>query len=146
MKCLGDRTSNTNCYNLRAKNIDPWHDNVLKAKIWDLTMAEPIQAITLPPPQDPVQEGEWLRNSLEGWLNEEFLPEPVNEQIARRAAQIFVRQRMEGENDLGSLVIAIITEMQAFDFSKSFYGEFAIANAVSDLLLDSLGIDRCCGQ
>ncbi len=109
-------------------------------------MAEPIQAITLPSPQDPVQEGEWLRNSLEGWLNEEFLPEPVNEQIAKRAAQIFVRQRMEGENDLGSLVIAIVTEMQAFDFSKSFYGEFAIANAVSDLLLDSLGIDRCCGQ
>lgn len=52
---------------------------------------------------------------------------------------------MEGENDLGSLVIAIVTEMQSFDFSKSFYGEFAIANAVSDLLLDSLGIDRCCG-
>ena len=118
----------------------------LLAKIWDLTMAEPIQAITLPPPQDPLQEGEWLRNSLEKWLNEEFLPEPVNAQIARRAAQIFVRQRMEGENDLGSLVMAIVTEMQAFDFSKSFYGEFAIANAVSDLLLDSLGIDRCCGQ
>ena len=53
---------------------------------------------------------------------------------------------MEGENDLGSLAIAIVTEMQEFDFSKSFYSEFAVANAVSDLLLDSLGIDRCCGQ
>jgi len=31
-----------------------------------------------------------------------FLAEPVNQQIAQRAAQIFVRQRMEGENDLGS--------------------------------------------
>jgi len=53
---------------------------------------------------------------------------------------------MEGENDVGSLVIAIVTEMQAYDFSKSFYGEFAIANAVSDLLLESLGIDKCCGE
>jgi hypothetical protein len=53
---------------------------------------------------------------------------------------------MEGENDLGSLVIAILTEMQGFDFSKSFYSEFAIANAVSDLLLKSLGIDSCCGE
>jgi len=44
------------------------------------------------------------------------------------------------------LVLAIVTEMQSFDFSKSFYGEFAIANAVSDLLLESLGIDKCCGQ
>ena len=109
-------------------------------------MAEPIEAITLPPSQNPLQEGEWLQNVLLRWLDEEFLPEQVNQQIAQRAAQIFVRQRMEGENDLGSLVIAIVTEMQAFDFSKSFYGEFVIANAVSDLLLESLGIDRCCGQ
>ena len=109
-------------------------------------MADPIPPITLPSAHNAQQEGEWLTNVLQRWLDEEFLPEPVNQQIARRAAQIFVRQRMEGENDLGCLVIAIVTEMQAFDFSKSFYGEFAIANAVSDLLLDSLGIDRCCGQ
>jgi hypothetical protein len=109
-------------------------------------MAEPIQAITLPAAQQPQQEGQWLRASLQQWLDQEFLPEAVNQDIAERAAQVFVRQRMEGENDLGSLVIAIVTEMQAFDFSKSFYSEFAIANAVSDLLLDSLGIDRCCGQ
>jgi hypothetical protein len=109
-------------------------------------MTEPIQPIALPPAQHPQQEGKWLQETLQRWLDQEFLPEPINQQIAQRAAQIFVRQRMEGENDLGSLVIAIMTEMQAFDFSKSFYGEFAIANAVSDLLLDSLGIDRCCGQ
>jgi hypothetical protein len=83
---------------------------------------------------------------LHQWLNEEFIPEDINREIAERAAQIFMRQRMEGENDLGCLVIAIITEMRSFDFSKSFYGEFAIANAVSDLLLESLGFDKCCGQ
>lgn len=109
-------------------------------------MVEPIPPITLPPAQNPQQEGEWLRDALLAWLNHEFIPEPINQQIADRAAQIFVRQRMEGENDLGSLVIAIVTEMQAFDFSQSFFSEFAVANAVSDLLLDSLGIDRCCGQ
>ncbi len=109
-------------------------------------MVEPIPNIVLPPAQVPQQEGVWLERALLNWLNQEFLPEPVNEQIARRAAQIFVRQRMEGENDLISLVLAIVTEMEAFDFSNSFYGEFAIANAVSDLLLESLGIDRCCGQ
>jgi hypothetical protein len=108
-------------------------------------MAETIPPITLPPMNNPQQEGEWLENALHNWLNQEFLPETVNQKIAQRASQIFVRQRLEGENDLGSLVIAIVTEMQAFDFSKSFYSEFAIANAVSDLILDSLGIDRCCG-
>jgi hypothetical protein len=109
-------------------------------------MSQPITPITLPPVEKPQQEGEWLQAALVKWLDEEFIPETVNQEIAQRASQIFVRQRMEGENDLGSLVIAILTEMQAFDFSKSFFSEFAIANAVSDLLLDSLGIDRCCGQ
>lgn len=109
-------------------------------------MVEPIPPITLPPATNPVQEGEWLQRNLHKWLDQEFLPEAVNHTIAQRAAQIYVRQRMEDENDLGSLVLAIISEMQAFDFSQSFYSEFAVANAVSDILLDSLGIDRCCGQ
>lgn len=109
-------------------------------------MVDPIQAITLPTALNPAQEGEWLKAALHQWLDQEFIPEAVNQTIAERAAQVFVRHRMEGENDLGSLVIAIVTEMQAFDFSASFYSEFAVANAVSDLLLDSLGIDRCCGQ
>ncbi|HIK29949.1 MAG TPA: hypothetical protein IGS17_04590 [Oscillatoriales cyanobacterium M59_W2019_021] len=109
-------------------------------------MAEPIPPITLPPAENADREGEWLQQSLHQWLDEEFIPEPVNAEIAQRAASIYVRQRMEGENDLGALTIAIVTEMQGFDFSQSFFGEFAIANAVSDLLLDSLGIERCCGQ
>ncbi len=109
-------------------------------------MTEPIPAITLPPVTNATEEGEWLRTALQQWLDQEFLPEAVNHDIASRAAQVYVRQRLEGENDVGSLVIAIVTEMRGFDFSKSFYSEFAVANAVSDLLLDSLGIDRCCGQ
>lgn len=108
--------------------------------------AKPIAPITLPDVQNPEKEEEWLLEALHIWLNEEFLPEAVNLKIAQRAAKIFVRQRMEGENDLGSLVIAIIAEMRGFDFSRSFYGEFTVANAVSDLILDSLGIDRCCGD
>ena len=108
-------------------------------------MTEPIQSVTLPPSQNPQQEGEWLRASLQQWLDTEFLPEAVNHDIAQRASQVFVHQRMEGENELIPLVMAILTEMQSFDFSKSFYSEFAVANAVGDLLLDSLGIDRCCG-
>ncbi|MFE4104929.1 hypothetical protein [Almyronema epifaneia] len=109
-------------------------------------MAEPIESITLPPAEHPSQEGKWLQAALQRWLDEEFLPEAVNQNIAQRASQVFVRQRMEGENDLNALVMAILTEMQGFDFSKSFYSEFAIANAVGDLLLASLGIDRCCGN
>lgn len=109
-------------------------------------MTDPLNPIMLPPPKDVHQEGQWLRSSLLTWLNAEYLPEPANRIIAERVAQVFVRQRMEGENDVGCLVMAILTEMQSFDFSDSFYGEFTVANAVGDLLFDSLGIDRCCGR
>jgi hypothetical protein len=109
-------------------------------------MIDPLSPIELPPPQDALQEGQWLETALLTWLNAEYLPEPANRTIAERVAQVFVRQRMEGENDVGSLVMAILTELQAFDFSESFYGEFTVANAVGDLLFDSLGIDRCCGR
>ncbi len=108
-------------------------------------MAEPISPVTLPPAENAHQEGAWLQTALLHWLDEEFVPEAVNHTIAARAAQVYTRQRLEGENDVGTLVIAIVTEMRHFDFSKSFFSEFAVANAVSDLLLDSLGIDRCCG-
>lgn len=110
-------------------------------------MTEPIGSITLLPATDAIEEGVWLQSSLQMWLDREFIPESINATIALRAAQIYTRQRMEGENDLGSLVIAIVTEMQAFNFQESFFGEFTVANAVSDLILESLGIDnRCCGN
>lgn len=107
---------------------------------------EPINSIELPAPEDAIKEGQWLKVTLHKWLDEEFLPEIINGHIAARASQVFVRQRMEGENNLNALVLAILTEMQGYDFSKSFYSEFAIANAVGDLLLESLGIERCCGN
>jgi hypothetical protein len=109
-------------------------------------MAEPIPSITLPGCKNAEQEAGWLKHHLQNWLDQEFLPEPVNQTIAQRASEVFLRHRLEGENDLNGLVLAILTEMQPFDFSKSFYSEFAVANAVSELLLKSIGIDTCCGN
>jgi len=109
-------------------------------------MFEPVHPITLPPVQAPEREARWLKESLHQWLDQEFIPEPVNQMIAQQASQLYLRQRLEGESDLGALVVAILTEMKGFDFSQSFFSEFAIANAVSDLILESLGVDHCCGQ
>lgn len=102
-------------------------------------MADSIPAITLPPSQDLESEKIWLQAALHEWLNGQFIPEAVNQEIAARAAQVYVRQRLEGEDDLGGIVLAIVLEMKSFDFSESFFGEFPVANAVSDLLLKRLG-------
>jgi hypothetical protein len=106
-----------------------------------------IPSVTLPIADQPEQEGAWLRDRLHQWLDAQFIPEAVNGDIARQASQIFVRQRMEGETDLITLVIALVTELEGYDFSKSFFGNFTVANAVSELVMESIGIDsRCCGQ
>jgi hypothetical protein len=109
-------------------------------------MVDPIPSVMLPVCQNADREAGWLQVNLLDWLDHEFLPEPVNQKIAKRASEVFFRHRLEGENDLNGLVLAILTEMQPFDFSKSFYSEFAIANAVSELLLKSIGVDTCCGN
>ncbi|HIK24399.1 MAG: hypothetical protein P3X23_011300 [Thermosynechococcus sp. Uc] len=109
-------------------------------------MSTPIPPIQLPPCGDCTADAEWLEQALLHWLNTEYLPEAVNLAIAQRAAQVYRRQRLEGEHDLGGILLALVTELQEFDFSQSFYSEFAVANAVSDLLLQRLGIEPCCGK
>ncbi len=108
-------------------------------------MSTPIPPIQLPPCGDCTADAAWLEQALLDWLNTEYLPEAVNQAIAQRAAQVYRRQRLEGEHDLGGILLALVTEFQEFDFSQSFYSEFAVANAVSDLLLRRLGIEPCCG-
>ncbi|WP_071516410.1 hypothetical protein [Geitlerinema sp. PCC 9228] len=109
-------------------------------------MAEAISPIQLPEVTCAQSEREWLQNALQQRLDREYPPEPVNQEIAAQAAHVYIRQRMEGENEVGAIAIALITEMQAFDFSQSFYGECAVANMVSELLLERMGIASCCGR
>ncbi|MEM8602596.1 MAG: hypothetical protein AAGF24_02010, partial [Cyanobacteria bacterium P01_H01_bin.121] len=71
-------------------------------------MSDPIPPVTLPPALDAQQEGQWLQAALQRWLDTEFIPEIINQDIAARAAQVFVRQRLEGDDDLGALVLAIV--------------------------------------
>jgi hypothetical protein len=106
-----------------------------------------IPSVTLPIADQADQEAAWLQGRLHRWLDEQFIPEAVNGAIAQRAAQIFLRQRIEGETDMITLVMAMVTELEQYDFSKSFFGNFTVANAVSELVMESMGIDsRCCGQ
>ena len=111
------------------------------ADSWVLAIVtEPLAPITLPPAQDAIAESQWLQTALQAWLDQEFIPEAVNVDIAQRAAKVYERQRMEGETDVGCLLLAILLEMRGFDFSQSFFSEFAVANAVSELLFRHWGL------
>jgi len=91
----------------------------------------------------PIWANGWLRFCGSGRIKS---LEPINQQIARRAAQILCDSWMEvGENDLALLVPAIVTEMQAFDFSKVLW-RVCDRQRSQRSTLDVWGIDRCRGQ
>ncbi len=104
-------------------------------------MIEPIRPVTLSASGDLEQEQKSLEQYLLEWLDQEFLPEVGNRELAQQAARVYWRQRLEGEDDVGALVMAVLLEMQAYDFSGSFHDEFSVANAVGELLLSRF---PCC--
>jgi hypothetical protein len=84
------------------------------------------------------EERQWLAGAVTAWLDAEWCtpePAPIHASIGERVAQIYVRQRMEGEDDLSGVLLAIGQELEAFDMSDAFVGPFNVANKVADLLL-----------
>lgn len=83
-------------------------------------------------------EQKWLADAITDWLDTEWRtsePVAVHATIGKRVGQIYGRQRMEGEDDLSGVLLAIGQELESFDMSETFVGAFNIANKVADLLL-----------
>jgi hypothetical protein len=98
-----------------------------------------IQDVTLPAVFEIASECRWLEQELLGWLDQEFLAEPLHAKVATRATQIYARQRLEGENLVMAIHIALLAELRHFNFGNTALSEFVIANAVADLLLSHFG-------
>ena len=71
--------------------------------------AEPVLLTTLTPIQNSLQKEDWLRETLQNWLDQEFISD--NHNTAQQTVKIFVYKRPERENDPGSPVTPIVTEM-----------------------------------
>lgn len=99
-----------------------------------------MQDIWLPPVTDIEAEGQWLRGQLLAWLDREFLAEAIHPAIAERAAQVYIRQRLEGEDLVSAIHIALLAELRHFDFAMSACSEFVVANAIAEILLAKLDI------
>jgi len=46
--------------------------------------------------------------------------------------------------DIGSILLGIGAELQAFDFQETFTDAFEVANKVAELLMVNQGCDVCC--
>ena len=80
------------------------------------------------------QESEWLKKSLHQWLDDEFCPEPANDEISRRCSKVYYYCLLEKQLDMGEILLQMIRELETFSFKKSFHGAFTSANAAVDII------------
>lgn len=104
---------------------------------------EPVEdGIKLPPLQSPEhleEETGWLEMQIREWLDiewEQGEPQQIHADIGVRAGQVYKRQRMEGEDDLSSVLLAIGLELEGMDFSSAFVGPWNVANKTAEFLLE----------
>ena len=70
-------------------------------------------------------------------------PEPHKE-LGLRAAEKCTAMRLEGCEDMGSLVMGVAAELIEFDFSDTFVNAFEVANKCSEILMMREGYEVCC--
>lgn len=97
-----------------------------------------VETLTVPEtwllPPNALQESEWLRASLHKWLDDEYCPEPANVEISKVAAQSYYKSLLEGETDLGEILLRMVKALESVSFQESFHGVFSSANAAVHLI------------
>lgn len=100
--------------------------------------------LRLPTVVDPSEEREWLAKVLQFHLDEEWMPLEIHRDIGIAASNVYMEQRSDGVDDLGSIVLAIGTQLTSFDFADSFVDSFEVANKASEFLMMKMGREVCC--
>eukprot|EP00871_Galdieria_phlegrea_P001830 jgi/Galph1/2648/GphlegSOOS_G1289.1 len=90
----------------------------------------------LPNVGNPEWEHEWMKESIRQWLDEEWQPQTVHEEIGNQAASMYLNLREQGEDHMGSLLLELGTKLQKVDFKDAFVDSFTVANKVIELLID----------
>lgn len=92
---------------------------------------------------DHESEADFLRWSVQEWLDKEFIVQPVHERIGSRCGEIYLSYRNLGVNDLGEMLIAVGTQLEGTDFGPAFVNPWDVANKVSDLLMVRMQRELC---
>ncbi|KAK3249760.1 hypothetical protein CYMTET_40826 [Cymbomonas tetramitiformis] len=85
-------------------------------------------AIRLEPIENVEEERRFVAGVVKFWLNEEWAVLDCHEAIGEAAAEVYVQQRLDGEDDLGSIVLNLGGELLGTDFSESFIGPFEVGD------------------
>ncbi|KAL9683902.1 hypothetical protein QQ045_021329 [Rhodiola kirilowii] len=86
-------------------------------------------------PSKAKEESEWLRVTLQKWLDDEYCPEETNNEISKVAAQSFYNSLLEKNIDIGGILLKMAKDLESINYQESFHGAFSSANAAIDLVM-----------
>ncbi|XP_073148146.1 uncharacterized protein [Henckelia pumila] len=89
-------------------------------------------------PAKASEESEWLRVTLNKWLDDEYCPEETNVEISNVAASSFNRSLLEKRDDLGEILLKMALELESISYQDSFHGAFSSANAAVNLIIQRI--------
>ena len=120
------------------------------------------------------EDAAWLGDMIRLWLNEEWSELEIHRRIGwgaegglapaarvrhwaltdclstpapclrKEVARVFANARLEGCHEIQDVLVALTTELQAFDFYDSFTDAFSVSNKCVELLMMRAGIDCGC--
>jgi len=104
-----------------------------------------VSHLTLQALEDMESERRWVAGVLRVWLDEEWTPLDCHRLIGDAVAEIYIRERASGEDDIGSIILSIGTELIGDDiWRESFTDSFGVANKLAEFLMLRMDTEVCC--
>jgi hypothetical protein len=67
-----------------------------------------------------------ISNIISTWLDEEWTPLDVHQQLGEAAGAAYVTCRQQGDDDMSSLVLGLSNELLAFNYRETFVNAFEV--------------------
>ncbi|WIA18077.1 hypothetical protein OEZ85_009558 [Tetradesmus obliquus] len=104
---------------------------------------QPVPDLAIPP-SDIECDRKWIAGMIATWLDDEWTPLEVHQQLGAAAGAAYVKCRQEGIDDMSSLVLGLSSELLAFNYRETFVNAFEVGNKVVEMLMMREGVDVCC--
>ncbi|VFQ59644.1 unnamed protein product [Cuscuta campestris] len=86
-------------------------------------------------PSKALEVSEWLRVTLNKWLDDEYCREDANLEISKVASASFCKSLMEKQMEIGEILLKMAKDLESISYKESFHGAFSSANAAVDLII-----------
>ena len=95
-------------------------------------------------PEEKEAEVKYLAGMLKLWLDDEWSLQEPHAALGLAAATKCTEMRLDGCEEMGTLVMGVAQELISFDFSDTFVNAFEVANKCSEILMMREGYEVCC--